>query len=201
LSELRRQPIIAATRDEAALGAALGSPVAVVFLLGGTLMNIEQLVHRALRDERSVFVHLDLIEGLTKDQYGLRWLAQSARPTGIITTRSSVVSAARSLGLATVQRLFLLDSQSVRTGLEMVHNIGPDVVEVLPGIVPGAIADIAHRIGRPVIAGGMVTTADECRAALRAGARGVSTSDERLWHLDHDVGDTVVPVAGGAGLV
>ena len=92
ISGLQRRPIIAAIRDEAALSSALASPVAVVFLLSSTLTNIEQMVRRALLAERSVFVHLDLVEGLTKDQHGLRWLAQSARPTGIISTRGSLLS-------------------------------------------------------------------------------------------------------------
>jgi glycerol uptake operon antiterminator len=189
IGALQRQPIIAAIREEAALAAALTTPVAVVFLLSSTLTNVEQMVQRALREERAVFVHLDLIEGLTKDQHGLRWLAHAARPTGIITTRASLMSVARSLGLATVQRMFLLDSQSVRTGLEMAHSASPDVVEVLPGILPEVITDIATRLDRPVIAGGMITSTEHCLAALRAGARGVSTSNQQLWgvHLNEDV--------------
>ncbi|MBV9327449.1 MAG: glycerol-3-phosphate responsive antiterminator [Chloroflexi bacterium] len=186
LSELRRRPIIAAVRDEAALGAALASPAAVIFLLSGSLLNIEQMVRRVRREERAAFVHLDLVEGLTKDQHGLRWLAQRGQPTGIISTRGSVLAAAGSMGLATVQRLFLLDSQSVRTGLELANNVRPDVVEVLPGILPGAIADILHRSGRPVIAGGMITSQQQVCAALEAGAYGVSASNHQLWEVDLD---------------
>ena len=48
-----------------------------------------------------------------------------------------------------------LDSQSVRTGLELANTARPDVVEVLPGILPEVISDVRHRCGRPVIAGGM----------------------------------------------
>ncbi len=198
IGALQRQPIIAAIREEAALAAALATPVAVVFLLSSTLTNVEQMVQRALRAERAVFVHLDLIEGLTKDQHGLRWLAQAARPTGIISTRASLMSVARSLGLATVQRMFLLDSQSVRTGLELAHTASPDVVEVLPGILPEVITDISARLDRPVIAGGMITSTTQCLAALHAGARGISTSNQHLWGVDlnHDVGE-----GGRAGLV
>lgn len=188
LSELRRRPIIAAVRDEAALAAALASPSAVVFLLSGNLLNIEQMVQRVVREERAAFVHLDLVEGLTKDQHGLRWLAQSARPTGIISTRGSVLSAASSIGLATVQRLFLLDSQSVRTGLDMANNVRPDVIEVLPWILPEAIGDIRNRSGRPVIAGGMISSRQQVCAALQAGAHGVSSSNHQLWQVELDAG-------------
>ncbi|MBV9133825.1 MAG: glycerol-3-phosphate responsive antiterminator [Chloroflexi bacterium] len=186
LGELRRRPIIAAVRDEAALAAALASPPAVVFLLSGSLLTIEQMVQRVLREDRAAFVHLDLVEGLTKDQHGLRWLAQRARPTGIISTRGSVLSGASSMGLATVQRLFLLDSQSVRTGLDMANNVRPDVIEVLPGILPDAIGDIRNRSGRPVIAGGMISSWQQVCAALQAGAHGVSSSKQQLWQVDLD---------------
>ena len=184
LSELRRRPIIAAVRDEVALHAALASPAAVIFLLSGNLLNLEQMVQRVRREERAAFVHLDLIDGLSKDQHGLRWLAQRARPTGIISTRGSVLSAAGSMVLATVQRLFLLDSQSVRTGLDLANSVRPDVVEVLPGILPEVISDISHRIGRPIIAGGMITSEKHVCEALDAGAHGVSASSQQLWGVD-----------------
>ena len=183
LTSLREQPIIAAVRDEDGLRLALASSVRVLFLLSGSLMNIAQLVQRGLREERAVFVHLDLIDGLAKDQHGLRWLSDNARPTGVISTRGSVITSARSLHLATVQRVFLLDSQSVHTGMELARNVRPDVIEVLPGILPGVIADLVQHAQRPLIAGGLITAPEQASAALRAGARGVSTSDSRLWHL------------------
>jgi glycerol uptake operon antiterminator len=195
LSRLRHQPVIAAVRDDEAIRAALDSPAGVLFLLSGSLVNIAQLVQRILREGRYVFVHLDLIEGLAKDQHGLRWLAQNAQPTGIISTRSSVIAAARGLHLATVQRVFLLDSQSVRTGMELAHNIRPEVVEVLPGILPSIVADLVQHLDRPVIAGGLITSEEQIYGALRAGAWGVSTSDQRLWHADIGLGqphDSVV---------
>jgi glycerol uptake operon antiterminator len=184
LSALRQRPIIAAVRDEDALRVALDGPSTVLFLLSASLLNIEQMVQRIRRDGRAVFVHLDLVDGLSKDQHGVHWLADKARPTGVISTRGALLSAARSMSMATVQRVFLLDSQSVRTGLESVHSTRPDVVEVLPGILPSVIAEVAGRLQKPVIAGGMITTVEDCCAALRAGAHAVSTSDQRLWHAD-----------------
>jgi glycerol uptake operon antiterminator len=181
---MRRRPIIAAVRDEAALQGALDSPSTVLFLLSARLLSIEHVVQRIRREERAVFVHLDLLDGLSKDQHGVHWLAEKARPTGVISTRGAMLGVARSLGLATVQRVFLLDSQSIRTGLDQAHNARPDVVEVLPGILPRVIADVAHRVQTPVIAGGMITTEADCCAALRAGAQAVSTSNERLWRVD-----------------
>jgi glycerol uptake operon antiterminator len=184
LSQLRNHPIIAAIRDPADVGLALESPINTVFLLSGHLLNIVEMIRRAAREERFVFVHLDLIDGLAKDQHGVRWLAEAGRPTGVITTRASMVSAARVLGLATIQRVFLLDSQSIHTGLEVAHNTRADVLELLPGILPEVIRELLPRANRPLIAGGLIKTPEQCRGALAAGAWAISTSDHRLWRLD-----------------
>ena len=184
LSGLAERPVIAAVREERSLRAAVDSAAVVVFLLSTTVLNVKQLVQEARQNGRSVFVHLDLMEGLTKDHFGLRWLAETAGPTGIISTRSAALTAARGLGLATVQRFFLLDSQSIHTGLDMAHNVKPDVIEVLPGLLPEVVRDVTRQVSQPVIAGGMITSEDQCRRALQAGARGVSTSNPKLWQFN-----------------
>ncbi len=183
LERLRQHPIIAAVRDPADVRTALNGPVTTIFLLSGHLLNIADTVRMVLRDGRLVFVHVDLIDGLAKDQHGLRWLARTAEPTGIITTRASLISAARTLNLGTVQRLFLLDSQSVHTGVEQAHTAHPDVVEVLPGVIPDLVSEVIARTERPLIAGGLIKTVGQCRAAIDAGAWAVSTSDQRLWRM------------------
>jgi glycerol uptake operon antiterminator len=184
LNELRNHPIIAAIREPSDVELALSGPSTTIFLLNGHVLNVVDSIRRATREQRYVFVHVDLIDGLAKDQHGVRWLAESARPTGIITTRASLVSAARVLGLATIQRLFLLDSQSIHTGLDLAHASRADVLEVLPGILPDVIAELVPRAGRPLIAGGLIKTREQCRAALAAGAWAISTSDHSLWVRD-----------------
>ncbi len=183
LSVLKGHPIIAAIRDPANIQAALASPVQVLFLLCGHLLEIEETVRAVLRERRMIFVHLDLVEGLAKDVQGLRWLARTTQPTGIITTRSSLINAARGMNLATIQRVFLLDSQSLTTGVDMAREARPDVVELLPGVLPDMIAELGRSYNRPIIAGGLIKTPEQCRNALAAGAWAVSTSNKELWRL------------------
>lgn len=183
LAALGQHPIIAAVRDPADVRLALSTPVSVLFLLSATLLDIADTVRLVLRERRLVFVHVDLLDGLAKDAHGLRWLARMATPTGIITTRSSLIQAARHLNLATVQRVFLLDSQSLRTGIDLAREARPDLVEVLPGILPGVVQELKQRIGGPLIAGGLIKTSDQCRDALMAGALAISTSEKQLWRL------------------
>ena len=183
LKAVEQHPVIAAIRHLRDLPAVLESPVAVVFFLAGTIFNMGSAVAQARQSGKIAFVHVDMLHGLSKDDYGLQYLAETIRPDGIITTRNNLVSAARNYGLLTVQRTFLLDSQSVATGIQLVREAKPDVLEVLPGIIPGEIQEIVRKIKIPLITGGLIKTRAQCRAALRAGASGVSTSRQDLWVL------------------
>lgn len=185
---LAEYPVIAAVRDlEQDLPAALGARVRVVFLLGGSILDVARAGAAARSAGKLLFLHLDLMGGLGRDDAALEWLARAAAPAGLITTRSQPVGAMRRLGLVPVQRIFLLDSQSLATGLEAVRHSRAEVVEVLPGIVPKAIRAVAARLQGPaLIAGGLVRSPREVALALAAGANGVSTSARALWDADPD---------------
>ncbi len=191
LDALAAHPIIPALRHHRDLQEALASPAGVVFLLAATVFNLPEACTQAREAGKIFFVHLDMIQGLSKDSYGVQWVAQQAKPSGVITTRAHLVGEARSHGLLVIQRTFLLDSQSVHTGVEMVKDARPDVLEVLPGIVPSEVQDIVSRVPVPVIAGGLIKTRSQCIAALRAGAAAVSTSNKGLWTAD--IRDLPVP--------
>jgi len=180
---LEERPVIAAVRHLQDLPPALESPAGIIFFLTGNIFNIPGAVAQAREAGKLVFLHVDMLQGLSRDDYGIRYLTENVGPDGIITTRSSLVAAARSHGLMTIQRTFLLDSQSVATGIQLVREAKPDVLEVLPGIIPSEVQEIVKKIKIPLITGGLVKTKGQCYAAFRAGASGVSTSRQELWDL------------------
>lgn len=181
---LEQHPVIAAVRDDTGLKAALAAPVRVVFLLATEITRMEAASAAVAEAGKLLFIHLDFVEGLARDEAALTFLARHARPAGVITTRTGLVQAARRIGVVPVQRLFLLDSQSVSTGLEAARTSKAEVVEVLPGIVPRAISAIRSQLSHSlIIAGGLVRTEKEARKALAAGAAGVSTSSSALWQM------------------
>ena len=68
----------------------------------------------------------------------------------------------------------------------MAHQLsqnGADLVEVLPGAMPKAIAQLAASIQKPIIAGGMIRDKEDVTRALGAGAVGISASNETIWGL------------------
>lgn len=181
---LRQNPVIAAVRSEEAVQRAAKAKSPVVFLLGGSILTVQHQV-RALQDAgKKVFLHMDLMEGLGADAAAVQWCAETASPDGVISTRPKLLKAAEEAGMATVQRLFLMDSVSFERSVKLLRSCRPTMAEVLPGLVPKAIAQLAQSIESPVIAGGMITELPEVMRALQAGALAVSTGAEALWDLE-----------------
>jgi glycerol uptake operon antiterminator len=178
---LENAPVIAAVKARENAAAAAKSQVAVVFVLGGSILTMGDIMAELSAGGKMAFLHMDLIEGIGRDEAGLAYAAMHWKPTGIITTRAPLVRAAKELGLLAVQRVFLLDSASIRSGIQLIGQCRPDFVEVMPGVIPKAIGQF-QSAGRPVIAGGMVTEKNEVMEALAAGALAVSTSSRELWN-------------------
>ena len=183
LRQLATSPVIAAARTAHDVQAAETSPVSTVFLLGGSILTMEDTVARLREKGRTVFVHIDLIEGLGRDPQAVEWCVRHVRPDGLISTHSQLLRRAADRGLITIQRLFLVDSSSLESGLRHLSAAPPDVIEVLPGLVSKAIGRIRDELSLPVIAGGMINVSEEARQALEAGACAVSTSERSLWGM------------------
>ncbi len=176
--------VIAAVRSEDAMKEAAESSVDIIFLLTGNVFNLQSLVERGANAGKSVFVHLDFIEGIATDKSGVQYIARHVRPTGVISTRSHLISLSKEAGLMAVQRLFLIDSTAIKNGMKAVHSSGADAVEIMPGLMPRVIQEITELTPLPIIAGGLVRTEDEVMDALRAGALAVSVGSPDLWRLE-----------------
>jgi glycerol uptake operon antiterminator len=85
--------------------------------------------------------------------------------------------------LYTILRVFILDSQSLQTGIQNIHTVTPHAVEVLPGVASKIINIIKKDIHIPIIAGGLINTKKDVMDAMSAGALAVSTSNEEVWKL------------------
>ena len=172
--------IIAAVRNERDMEKALKSEVEIIFYLSPNILTIEKNVRKAHDAGKKIYLHVDLAEGLGKDKAGIEYLKQKD-VDGIISTRVNIIKAAREAGLLTVQRFFIVDSQSVNTTLEGIKASKPDMIELMPGIATKVIANLKEKLNIPIIAGGMIESRLEVRDALQSGATAVSTSKCELW--------------------
>ena len=180
---LKTRPVIAGLRDVAGVEAAIQHGVGVLFILGEDIFALQESVAKAHAKGRLILAHMDLIKGVGRDEAGVRFLSKHMGIDGIMTTRANLVSPAKREGLITVQRLFILDSESLVAGLPTAEKAAPDALELLPGLILPTIAQQLRERGTlpPLIAGGLIRTRAQLDAILGAGAVGLSTSETSLW--------------------
>lgn len=180
---LIENPVIAAIRNDSDLEKSVLSSASIVFVLYGDILSIKDICSRLKKSGKLVFIHLDLIDGLRGDQAGLRFIKESVKTDGIISTKASNIKYANHLNLYAIQRMFAIDSLSLKTGIRSIHETNPTAVEVMPGVANKIISVIEKEIRVPIIAGGLITNKKDVIDSLSAGAVAVSTTDSKLWNL------------------
>ena len=177
---LENNPIIAAVRTSRELEAALKASVGLIFLLNGNVLSLREDIRHTHEAGKRLFVHIDLAEGIGKDNAGIGYLSKLGAD-GIISTRSSLIRAAKEWGLETVQRFFIVDSHSVDTAIDAIHSCEPSMAELMPGVIAKVIQRFSQSVDMPVIAGGLIETKEEIIRAISAGAAAISTARRDLW--------------------
>lgn len=155
----------------------------VIFLLSGNVFALHETVSELQSKNKIVFIHVDLIDGISNDTYGLEYIVKKVKPDGIITTKGSLILAAKELGVFTIQRLFILDSLSYQRSIHGVKKYKPDAIEILPGIIHKITKLIKSNVNIPVIAGGLIKDKEDVVSTLQAGAIAVSSTSHNIWSL------------------
>ncbi|QXM07051.1 glycerol-3-phosphate responsive antiterminator [Crassaminicella indica] len=181
--KIEANPIIAAVNSMEKIDLAIKSPCEIVFLLKGNIFNLRKIIDKVKNANMDIYVHIDLMEGFSKDMMALKYIHENMKPDGIITTKSSLVKLARSMHICAIQRLFILDSLSLERGIHSIHNTRPDAIEILPGIMPKIIKKVNNETKLPVIGGGLIIDKEDVIQSLKAGAMGISTSKEEIWYM------------------
>lgn len=115
-------PIIAAVRDGEFLQQAIDSDVTSIFLLTGSLLDVDKAVTLCKERKKFIFIHTDLIEGLGNDFGGIKYIAERVKPDGLISTRNNVIKCAKELEIYTIQRFFCVDSLAIHTELKQLNR-------------------------------------------------------------------------------
>ncbi|QUI22688.1 glycerol-3-phosphate responsive antiterminator [Vallitalea pronyensis] len=183
IGAIEENPIIAAIRSEEDLQQVVKSPVTTVFILWGDIFQIRDQVTRIKKQGKKAFLHMDFIEGLGRDQKAIDYIHKMIQPDGIISTRSNHIKYAKEIGLFTIQRFFLIDSKSYETTVKTVKSVKPDMIEVMPGVLPHTIEKLTKQLSVPIIAGGLIEVKEDIIAVLKVGALGVSVGKKSLWAL------------------
>jgi len=180
---LEDNPVIGAIRCDEDLNLICKSNSKIVFVLYGNILDIKNICNTLNENNKIIFIHLDMLEGLKSDQKAVEFIKESINPYGIISTKGVILKHASQLGMATIQRIFMLDSLSFETSIKNIHMFSPDAVEVLPGVANKAISSLQKKITQPIIAGGLIKNKKDAIEALSSGAVAVSTSSLELWEI------------------
>ncbi|WMJ80559.1 glycerol-3-phosphate responsive antiterminator [Clostridium sp. MB40-C1] len=176
-------PIIAAVKDISKLDKAIESPCEIVFLLTGDIFNLKEIVSKVKSNGKCIFIHIDLIDGFSRNVTALKYIHENIKPDGIISTKSTLIKAAKDMDMFAIQRFFIIDSLSLNNAIESLKTIRPDAAEILPGIMGKITYTINKQTNRPVIAGGLIKDKEDVIQSIKAGAIGISTTDEKIWEM------------------
>lgn len=180
---LEEHPIIAAIKNDEQLDKCMNSDCKIVFVLYGSVNTISDITARLKEAGKSVFVHIDLIDGLSPREATVEFVAKEVCPDGVISTRLPLIKCARSYNLITVMRIFMIDSLAMASVERFYKEDCVDFIEILPGLMPKVIKTIKKKTKKPVIAGGLISDKEDIVTALRAEAIAISSTNESVWFM------------------
>ena len=175
-----KSKIFAAVRSDEGLDAALKTGVETIFMQATNIEILPSQITRTHKAGKKLFIHIDIADGVGKDEYGIRFL-QNLGADGIISTRTNIIKQAKKMGMATCQKFFIVDTHSLSTTIDSIKVGKPDMIEVMPGLVSKVIKKIKEESDTFIISGGLLATKEEIQKAIDDGAMGISTSIRSLW--------------------
>lgn len=176
-------PVIAAVKDETGLKASLDSDSQIIFLLFGDICSVGRYTEMVKESGKMVFVHMDLINGLSNKEVAVDFIRQHTGADGIISTKPQLVKRAKELGLFGILRIFVIDSMAFGNIEKQCASLVPDAVEILPGLMPKIIKKLYSTVAVPIIAGGLISDKEDVMNALNAGAVAISVTNQKVWFM------------------
>ena len=175
MDELSREVVVAVSQMKE-FERFLKSDLKYCVLMDIHLSLLASMVKTAHDHEKKVFFHLDLLRGISSDEYGCEYACQRLKADGIISSKVKTIETAKKNHRTSILRLFLIDSKSLERGLTLCNSCEPDYVEILPGIACGILPYLQTRTAAKLMCGGLIRTPEELKACFDAGACAVTIS-------------------------
>lgn len=180
---LEESPVIAAVKNAEGMKRCMESENRIVFVLNASLCDVSRIVSEIKRGGKIVMVHVDLVQGLSSKEVAVDFIKDHTEADGIISTKPLLVKRAMEIGLFGILRTFIIDSMALSATKKQIDMYRPDMVEIMPGIMPSVLKDVREYTRIPIIAGGLITNKKEILTAFAAGADAISTTNESLWFM------------------
>lgn len=176
-----QQHILPAIRTMKDLEKLINTDYKECVLLDTHIGHLKSIMELLDKNNLETYIHIDLIKGMSHDEFACEYIIQNYRPKGIVSTKTKVIKKAKALNTTSILRVFVIDSHALTRSIELINRIEPDFVEVLPGIASKAIKAIGNETNAKVIAGGLIKEQDEVKQAINSGAKYITSSDRSLW--------------------
>lgn len=176
-----KNQIIPAVKSVKGFESFLKSDYEYCVLMNLHLSILTRLVEKAHEVGKKCLLHIDLINGITSDEYGAEYAIQHIKVDGLVSTKSSVMKIARKKKVIAIYRVFLIDNHSLKRSLDRVNELSPDYVEILPALAHKVIPRIKDKISVPIVGGGLISSKQDIQDCINSGMIGVTTSDIELW--------------------
>ena len=174
--------MLPAIRDATTLNQALDLGYRQLLVERGSLLAMLGPLVTAARQGVAIFVNLDAVEGLAPDTAALAFLATDLGFSGVVSVKPHALRDASRLRLRTVQRIHAIDATGLETGLNSLISPAPYAVAIAPAVaVPQVMASIRAVTNAPIWGTGFITSAEQARTVLAAGAEVVSSSRPEVW--------------------
>lgn len=138
---------------------------------------LEHMIKTLHEHHKLALVHIDMIHGVSSDEFGAEFVCQRLRADGIISSKTRIIEATKKSKKIAIQRMFLIDSKSIERGIETIQKSQPDIVEIMPAIAYKIIPTIVAKIQVPLIGGGLLKSKEDIDEGLKAGCVGFTVSD------------------------
>ena len=89
---------------------------------------------------------MDLVNGLSSREISVDYIRKETNADGIISTKQPQIRRGKELGLYTVHRFFVIDSAAYENVEKCTKAIRPDCVELMPGVMPKVIRQMAETL-------------------------------------------------------
>ncbi len=182
-SRLKAHKLIGAIKEPKSIELAIKykENLSAVILMTGNILTVKQYVDVLHKDEIPVILHLEKIDGLQLDAYGIQFITDYVKPFAVVTTKQNLLKRFKDRGMYVIQRVFLIDTEVHHQILARIDKHPADMVEVMPCRATDFIQSLAEKSPIPIITGGLLTTINHAKEALEYGAKAVTTSNIDIW--------------------
>ncbi|NEU32191.1 glycerol-3-phosphate responsive antiterminator [bacterium LRH843] len=160
--------------------------ISSVMLLTGNIQSIKSYVQLFHSHGLPVILDIERIGGLKTDYYGMNFISNEVKPFAIVTNKSSDIKRAKANQLYVVQRIFLIDTEVLDNLKTTIQEIKADMIEIMPSRLPDITREITSISHVPIVTGGFLNEPVHIYQSLENGAKGVVTSNRKVWKLLHE---------------